>query len=192
MSIATKSGDGGTTALIGGTRVSKADVRVEAYGTVDELGSFLGFARSICSDAEVAGWTEEIQRTLFRVGSALGTPEESRRGAAPALTAEDVDRLTGLVDKIEAVEGIVGDWALPGAHRESAAFEMARTVCRRAARCAGRLREEARTVGEEAVAYLNRLSDLIWLFGRLLEVRAGVSSRIRGENEPGGSWSRAW
>ncbi len=69
-SIATKTGDAGTTALVGGQRVSKADLQVEAYGTVDELGASLGFARSICSNDDIKGWTESIQRDLFRVGSA--------------------------------------------------------------------------------------------------------------------------
>ncbi len=78
MSIATKRGDGGQTGLAGGIRVSKASLRLETYGTVDELNTFLGFARSLCSDAEIAGWTETIQRTLFRLGSALATPPESR------------------------------------------------------------------------------------------------------------------
>ncbi len=77
MSIATTRGDGGQTGLAGGIRVSKADLRVETYGTVDELNSVLGFARSICSDKQIAAWTEQIQRTLFRLGSALATPPES-------------------------------------------------------------------------------------------------------------------
>src|ERR1700742_3525296 len=99
MSIATKHGDGGQTGLAGGIRVSKAHLRVETYGTVDELNSHLGFARSICQNQEIAGWTAEIQRTLFRVGSALATPSESRK-SAPVLTSGDVDHLTELVDKI--------------------------------------------------------------------------------------------
>ena len=78
MSIATKRGDGGQTGLAGGVRISKADLRVEAYGTVDELNSVLGFARSICTHKEVGDWTEEIQRTLFRLGSALATPRRQR------------------------------------------------------------------------------------------------------------------
>ena len=78
-SIATKTGDKGTTALVGGTRVSKADLQVEAYGTVDELNAFLGFARSICSQDDIKSWTEEIQKDLFRVGSALSTPPDKRK-----------------------------------------------------------------------------------------------------------------
>ncbi len=85
MSIATKRGDGGETGLAGGIRISKADLRVEAYGTVDELNSSLGFARSICTNKEIHDWTEKIQRTLFRVGSALATPPESRK-APPSIT----------------------------------------------------------------------------------------------------------
>jgi cob(I)alamin adenosyltransferase len=191
MSIATKRGDGGQTGLAGGIRVSKADLRVEAYGTVDELNSVLGFARSICPNADIRTWTEEIQKTLFRLGSALATPPESKK-KPPALTAEDVDRLTGLVHSIEATEGLLADWSLPGALREAAAYEIARTVCRRAERNAVRLAESGVTVDAQVLAYLNRLSDLIWLFGRLLEHEAGVDSRLRDGEHAGARWSRAW
>jgi cob(I)alamin adenosyltransferase len=190
-SIATQQGDAGQTGLAGGMRLSKADLRVEAYGTVDELNSFLGFARSVCSDAEISGWTETIQRTLFRVGSALSTPAE-KRGATPVLSVEDVDFLTDLVHRIESAEGILADWSLPGAHKESAAFEIARTVCRRAERNAVRLRESGVDVEPEALAYLNRLSDLIWLFGRRIEQAAGVDARLRSQQEDGPRWSKAW
>jgi cob(I)alamin adenosyltransferase len=190
-SIATKQGDAGQTGLVGGIRISKADLRVEAYGTVDELNSFLGFARSICSDAEIAGWTETIQRTLFRVGSALSTPAE-KRDSAPVVTTEDVDFLTDLVHRIEGTEGILSDWSLPGAHKESAAFEIARTVCRRAEREAVRLRDAGVEVPREALAYLNRLSDLIWLFGRRIEHGAGVDARLRDDEKAGPRWSKAW
>src|SRR6202012_564594 len=101
MSIATKRGDGGQTGLAGGIRVSKADLRVESYGSVDELNTQLGFARSICQNKEIAAWTEEIQRTLFRVGSSLATPPESRKKPS-ALSPKDVDKLTDLVHKMEA------------------------------------------------------------------------------------------
>jgi cob(I)alamin adenosyltransferase len=191
MSIATKRGDGGQTGLAGGIRVSKADLRVESYGSVDELNSHLGFARSICRNEEIAAWTEEIQRTLFRVGSALATPPESRK-KPPVISIEDVDKLTDLVHKIEATEGILADWSLPGGHTESAAYEIARTVCRRAERCAVRFVESGGAVQPEVLAYLNRLSDLIWLFGRLIEHNAGVNSRLRDETHAGPKFSRAW
>lgn len=191
MSIATKTGDAGSTGLAGGSRISKADLRVEAYGAVDELNSSLGFARSMCNHAEIAGWTEEIQKTLFRVGGSLATAPEARKGK-PIMLVEDVDRLTQLVYKIEATEGILADWSLPGAHRESAAYEIARTVCRRAERAAVRLLESGEEVSAEVLAYLNRLSDLIWLFGRLIELKTGIDARLRDDSKAGPNFSRAW
>src|ERR1700745_2808543 len=113
MSIATTRGDGGQTGLAGGVRISKADLRVEAYGTVDELNSTLGFARSICKNPEICSAVHDIQKTLFRVGSALATPPESKK-APPQLTAEDVDQLTEMVHAIEGMDGILSDWSLPG------------------------------------------------------------------------------
>ena len=191
MSIATTRGDGGQTGLAGGIRISKADQRVEAYGTVDELNTVLGFARSICTNKEIRDWTEGIQRSLFRLGSALATPPESKK-QPPSITADDVEGLTKLVHQIEATEGILSDWSLPGAHTESAAYEVARTVCRRAERNAVRLAASGVEVKPEILAYLNRLSDLIWLFGRLIEVNAGVDASLRREETGGPKWSRAW
>lgn len=191
MSIATKHGDSGQTGLAGGVRVSKADLRVEAYGTIDELNSSLGFARSLCSNPEIATQVHEIQRTLFRVGSALAAPPESPQVQA-SLTAEDVDHLTELVHVIEAKEGILADWSLPGAHAESAAFEVARTVCRRAERAIVRLVESGAAIHPQAIPYVNRLSDLIWLYARQIELEAGVDSRLRDQQHKGARWSRAW
>jgi len=191
MSISTKRGDGGQTGLAGGIRVSKADLRVESYGSVDELNTVLGFARSICQDKEIAAWTETIQRTLFRVGSALATPPESKK-QPPLVSSEDIDMLTDLVHKIEATQGILSDWSLPGAHTESAAYEVARTVCRRAERAAVRFIENGGAVQPTVLPYLNRLSDVIWLFGRLIEFNAGIESRLRPESKGGPKWSRAW
>jgi cob(I)alamin adenosyltransferase len=191
MSIATTRGDGGQTGLAGGIRISKADLRVEAYGTVDELNSVLGFARSICSNKEIHDWTETIQRSLFRLGSALATPPESKK-SPPSITPEDVEVLTKLVHQIEATEGILADWSLPGAHTESAAYEVARTVCRRAERCAVRLMASGVEFKPEILSYLNRLSDVIWLFARLIEVNAGIDAGLRSGEVAGPKWSRAW
>jgi cob(I)alamin adenosyltransferase len=191
MSISTTRGDGGQTGLAGGIRVSKADLRVESYGTVDELNTVLGFARSICQNPEIKAWTETIQRTLFRLGSALATPPESKK-QPPVISAEDVAMLTELVHKIEAIEGILSDWSLPGAHTESAAYEIARAVCRRAERNAVRFVENGGVVKPEIIVYLNRLSDVIWLFGRLIEFNAGADARLRDETKTGPKWSRAW
>jgi cob(I)alamin adenosyltransferase len=191
VSIATKTGDSGQTGLIGGLRVSKADLRVEAYGTVDELNSTLGFARSICGNPEICSAVHDIQKTLFRVGSALATPPDTKR-ASPPLSPEDVDSLTDMVHAIETREGILSDWSIPGAHAESAAFEVARTVCRRAERCIVRLIESGAEIYPHALPYINRLSDLIWLFGRQIELECGVDSRLRDDEHRGVRWSRAW
>jgi cob(I)alamin adenosyltransferase len=191
MSIATKGGDKGQTSLAGGIRVSKAELRVEAYGTIDELNAHLGFARSICRHDQIKQWTEEIQKTLFRVGSALATPPESRK-SAPPVTTEDVDGLTAIVHQIEAREGILSDWSIPGAHTEASAYDVARTVCRRAERHIVRLMESDAVVGEQILPYVNRLSDALWLFGRLLELEAGVDSKLRDAEHGGPRWSRAW
>ncbi len=191
MSIATKRGDKGETGLAGGIRISKADVRVEAYGTIDELNSVLGFARSICSNPEIAGWSLEIQRTLFRVGSALATPPESPK-KQPQISDEDVALLTERVYALEAKPGLLSDWSIPGAHTGAAAFDVARTVCRRAERAAVRLQENGSEVHANVLAYINRLSDLLWLFGRVLELEAGVDSHLRDDAHGGPRWSRAW
>jgi len=191
-SIATTRGDNGLTSLAGGIRVSKGSLRVEAYGTVDELNSTLGFARSICDDREVAQVVHDIQRELFKVGSALATPPESPKPPVP-IDDEMVERLTKEVHRLEAIEGILSDWSVPGALSVAAVFDMARTVCRRAERCVVRLREAGEPVQPPIVPYLNRLSDLLWLIGRKLEHEAGVSGSLRAETgKPGNRWSRAW
>jgi cob(I)alamin adenosyltransferase len=191
MSIATKAGDAGQTGLIGGGRVSKADERVEAYGTIDELGAAMGLARAVCADEEVRALTKEIQRELFAVSGAVANPEAARR-EPPYVTDAMVESLTGHVNRVEATEGILSDWSLPGDHAAAAAYDVARTVCRRAERCVVRLSESGAEVPPQVTAYLNRLSDLLWLLGRLLELRAGVSSRLRDGEHGGPKWSRAW
>jgi cob(I)alamin adenosyltransferase len=191
MSIATKRGDTGETSLAGAVRVSKGHVRVEAYGTVDELNTFMGLARVIADDADVKGLVKRIQRELFIVGSALATAPAGTK-KEPPVTSEMVEALTAEVHRIEAIDGILADWSLPGEHPASAAFDVARTVCRRAERQVVRLIESGDSVNPQVLAYLNRLSDLLWLLGRLVEKQAGVDARLRDEKTPGARWSRAW
>jgi cob(I)alamin adenosyltransferase len=191
-SIATKKGDGGQTSLTGGLRVSKSSIRVEAYGTLDELNSVMGFARSICEDANLRDRTKTIKRELFRVGSALATPAQNRKGEPP-LNAAMVDALTNQVHELEAIDGMLSDWSIPGEHTAAAAYDVARTVCRRAERCVVRLMDAGEVVDPDVLPYINRLSDLLWLFGRKLELDAGVSGSLRTANEKSGPrWSRAW
>lgn len=191
MSIATKTGDAGKTALIGGERVSKADLRVEAYGTIDELGAQMGFARSICGDAEIGELAKSIQKELFMVAGSVANPNY-QNAPKPYMTPEMIDRLTTEVTRIEQLEGVLSDWSLPGEVAAAAAFDVSRTICRRAERCVVRLRENGGNVDSLVITYLNRLSDLLWLFGRFLEMKAGVDSTLRDDENKGNKWSRAW
>jgi cob(I)alamin adenosyltransferase len=192
MSIATKRGDTGQTGLAGGIRVSKSALRVESYGTIDELNSALGLARAICADEDLKRRTKEIQRDLFRVGSALATPPESRKGQVP-ITPEMVDALTGQVHELEAIDGLMSDWSLPGETAEGAAYDLARTICRRAERNIVRAIEGGEEIAPAILAYVNRLSDLLWLYARKSELATEAQSSLREMNgKQGPRWSRAW
>ena len=180
MSIATKNGDQGATRLIFGETISKADLQVEAYGTIDELNSFLGLARALCDDAGTREALEALQRDTFVSGAELATPADRRdklkETVSPAMTA----RLDAIVADIEQTPGLLDDWALPGATGGGAALDCARTVARRAERCIVRLRDaDAELVSDEVLRYMNRLSDVLWLLGRRLEMRRGVSGALR-------------
>ncbi len=185
-------GDAGETSLAGGVRVSKASMRVETYGTIDELNSTMGFARSICEDAEIGAFTKAIQQALFSVGAALATPPDDSRPQIAIDTAL-VDHLTAEVHRLEAVDGMLADWSIPGEHAAAAAFDVARTVCRRAERDLVRLQESGTEVQPTILAYLNRLSDLLWLFSRKLEHDAGINASLRdATGKKGNRFSRAW
>jgi cob(I)alamin adenosyltransferase len=191
-SISTMRGDAGETSLAGGVRVSKGSARVETYGTIDELNATIGLARSICDDKEMAAFAKSVQQDLFRIGSSLATPAESPK---PQIVIDDAMavRLTQEVHRIEAIEGILADWSIPGEHPAASAFDVARTVCRRAERAMVRLQESGATIQPAMLAYVNRLSDLLWLFGRKLELDAGVSGSLRESTGMGGNrFSRAW
>jgi cob(I)alamin adenosyltransferase len=191
-SISTTRGDTGETGLAGGLRVSKGSLRVDAYGTIDELISVLGGARSVCEDADIRALTKDIQTDLFKVGSSLATPNECPK---PQVVVESalVDRLTTEVHRLEAVEGILTDWSIPGEHRTASEYDLARTVCRRAERAIVRLQESGAAIQPTILAYVNRLSDLLWLFARKLERDAGVNGSLRDiTGKAGNRFSRAW
>lgn len=191
-SISTTRGDAGETSLAGGIRVSKGSLRVETYGAVDELNSSLGLARALSENPEIAALTETIQQELFRIGSSLATPAESPKPPV-VIAPEAVDRLTAEVHRIEAIEGMLADWSIPGEHLAAAAYDVSRTICRRAERNLVRLQETGEVVSPAILPYLNRLSDLLWLFGRKLEHDAGVSGSLRAvTGKSGNRFSRAW
>jgi len=103
-----------------------------------------------------------------------------------------IDHLTTEVSRIEKMEGILSDWSLPGDISSAAAYDVARTICRRAERCVVRMHESGENVDAQIITYLNRLSDLLWLVGRFLELKAGVNSSLRDDEHQGKRWSRAW
>ena len=138
----------------------------------------------------VAAMLEEMQ-IRYLVGGSVANPRATEK-EPPDLTAGMIERLTAEVHRLEQTEGILADWSLPGEHAAAAAFDLARAVCRRAERCVVRLTESGEETVPESVVYLNRLSDLLWLFGRLVELRAGVDSGLRDEGHKGPKWSRAW
>ena len=191
MSIATMRGDGGQTGLSGGIRVSKAAPLVEAFGTMDELISSMGFARSICKNQEIHDATKRIQKELFKVASAVSTPKESPKGRPPIDDAL-IDELTAHVHRIEAMPGVLNDWTLPGEDPVSAAYDVARTICRRAERLMVGLKEAGDDLQPTVIRYLNRLSDLLWLFGRQIEKEEGKDATLRSAEQAGPRWSRAW
>jgi cob(I)alamin adenosyltransferase len=188
MSIATQTGDTGSTSLIGGRRVSKGDARVEAYGTVDELIAQIGLARALAAHDEAATLAHTIQRDLFAVAEALATDQEPLK----EIDAARVEEITGHVHRLEQQEGILIDWAIAGGHAGAAAFDVARTACRRAERIVVRLRDSGERIHPSVITYLNRLADLLWLLGRLIERDGGVDSSLRRPEDRRNRWSKAW
>ena len=181
MSIATKTGDDGTTGLMYGRRVPKNHPRVEACGTLDELNSALGLARATAADKFVSENLFWIQKNLVDVMGEVGVlPEDLPRyvkdGYAlvkPALTA----RLDALVQVIEARNISFKDWATPGGTHHSAALDLARTICRRAERRVFDLQPAGGLPNAEILIFLNRLSDLLWLFARCTETKVDAAGK---------------
>jgi cob(I)alamin adenosyltransferase len=188
MTIATQTGDGGQTSLVGGRRLSKGDARVEAYGTVDELIAQIGLARALSGHDEAASIAKEIQRDLFAVAEALASDDDPPKG----MDAARVSAITTHVHSIETQDGILIDWAIAGDDGGGAAFEVARTVCRRAERVVVRLADGGARIDPSIIVYLNRLSDLLWLLGRLIERDHGVDAALRRPGQGGSRWSKAW
>ena len=188
MSIATQTGDSGQTSLVGGRRVSKGDPRVEAYGTVDELVAQIGLARALCAHEESASIAGQVQRDLFAVAEALASDDDPPRRIDEARIVD----LTDQVHRIETQDGILIDWAVAGDDAGGAAFEVARTVCRRAERQVVRLADDGARIDPSVIVYLNRLADLLWLLGRLIERDHGVNSALRRPDNGNRPWSKAW
>ncbi|MGA2247934.1 MAG: cob(I)yrinic acid a,c-diamide adenosyltransferase [Verrucomicrobiota bacterium] len=173
MSIVTKTGDDGMTGLMYGRRVPKNHPRVEACGTLDELNSALGLARAAAGGQEVGSHLLQIQKSLVEVMGEVGVlpadlPRYAKEGY-PLVTAEFTARLDVLVKEMEARPISFKGWATPGATPSAAALDLARTVCRRAERRVFDLQAAGELSNQEILVFLNRLSDLLWLFARRLE-----------------------
>jgi cob(I)alamin adenosyltransferase len=178
MSIITKTGDQGTTGLMYNRRVPKTHARVEAYGTVDELNAALGLARATAHDEWESGHLVAIQKDLVVLMGELAVLGEDlpryRKDGYSIVTTEMAIKLESLAKEIEARKITFKGWATPGASVHSAALDMARTICRRAERRVCELKGDQKT-SQEIVIFLNRLSDLLWLFARRSETEAGPS-----------------
>jgi cob(I)alamin adenosyltransferase len=175
MSIATKTGDQGTTALMYGHRVSKRHLRIEACGAVDELNAAIGFARSSIAHRFVTDHLFATQKELVALMGELATLREDMpryvKDGFPVLKSAMTERLNQIVNEIEAQNVSFKDWATPGATQGSAALDLARTACRRAERCVCVLQEDGQIENPDILIYLNRLSDALWLMARWVEAR---------------------
>jgi cob(I)alamin adenosyltransferase len=175
MKIYTKTGDRGETALFGGGRVSKSHHRVEAYGTVDEVNAVLGRALPRIACEEIRGRVGQIQHDLFAVGSILASPPKEggdRPSHVPPFPAGRVEEMEGWMDAADDELPPLKNFILPGGSEGSAELHLARTVCRRAERRVVALAHEEPDAAE-VVTFLNRLSDLLFVFARLENHRAG-------------------
>jgi cob(I)alamin adenosyltransferase len=167
LKIYTKTGDKGTTSLIGGTKVSKSDLRIEAYGTVDELNSFIGLCRDLLKNKKNRKILLEIQDRLFIIGSLLACdPEKETKMKIPSLEETDIVLLEKEIDKMDEVLPPMKNFILPGGHKSVSALHIARCVCRRAERCCVRLKLENNDENSIIIKYLNRLSDYIFVLAR--------------------------
>jgi cob(I)alamin adenosyltransferase len=174
MKIYTKTGDGGETGLFGGARVSKASLRVEAYGEVDELNSAIGWARLTAGDAELDALLNQIQNDLFEVGAELGsTSERKEKGSMPMVEEIQVETLERAIDHYEEGSPPLTSFVLPGGSEGAARFHLARCICRRAERSVVALGAQE-TIRGEIFRYLNRLSDLLFTLARHANHEAGV------------------
>lgn len=167
MKVYTKTGDKGTTALFGGSRVSKADSRIEAYGTVDELNSYIGLLRDQEVNASRKEQLVEVQDRLFTLGSILATEPGNKKVKVPELIEEDITFLEKKMDQMTELLPEMKSFVLPGGHQSVSFCHIARCVCRRAERLTISLGEDA-DVPDLVVKYLNRLSDYLFVLSRMM------------------------
>ena len=172
MKIYTKTGDKGTTSLLGGTKVSKGHLRIEAYGTVDELNSYIGLCNDLLTDKSSKSIMQEIQDRLFTLGAALACdPEKETKMKIPDLKEDDISLLEKEIDKMQEELPVMKNFILPGGHPAVSFAHVARCVCRRAERCTVNLQENNGAVDQLIIKYLNRLSDYLFVLARYLGMK---------------------
>ena len=176
MKIYTKAGDQGKTSLIGGTRVPKSHIRIETYGTVDELNSFIGLLNDLVVDTKINTDLKEIQDRLFTVGSSLACdPEKESALIIPDLKEEDIAGLELAMDAMNEVLAPMKSFIIPGGHQAISTAHIARCVCRRAERWCVNMQEEDLFVETLVIKYLNRLSDYLFTLARYIGHLNGVA-----------------
>ncbi len=167
IKIYTKTGDLGKTSLIGGTKVPKSHIRIETYGTVDELNSFIGVVSDYLTDTAVKLTLKEIQDRLFTIGSSLACdPDKEPMMKMPDLKESDIVYLEGEIDQMNEVLPPMKAFILPGGHLAVSTTHVARCVCRRAERCCVNMQEQELFVDPLVIKYLNRLSDYLFVLAR--------------------------
>ena len=175
MKIYTKTGDKGKTSLIGGTKVIKSHPRIEAYGTIDELNSFIGLSLDHISSFLIDNVLAEVQDRLFTIGSALACdPDKETKLKIPDLHEEDITLLEKEMDKMNEVLPPMKSFILPGGHVAVSALHVARTVCRRAERLCVGMQEKDDEIDPLIIKYLNRLSDYLFVLARFTAFKLGA------------------
>ena len=167
MKIYTKTGDGGETSLIGGTRVPKHHIKIEAYGTVDELNSYIGLVRDTFEDRHSRDILYMIQNNLFVIGSHLAEDKSSSKMKLPKIDEAQITLLETEMDAMNEVLPELKYFILPGGHAIASYAHIARCICRRAERCTTHL-AQAEEVESEVIKYLNRLSDYLFVLARYI------------------------
>jgi len=179
MKTFNKRGDRGETSLLYGGRVPKSHARTEAYGTIDEAVSVLGLARALCTSERVRSLVLQLQRELFTVGAEMATDREHYGKLVhnfAVVSAEDVDRLEGLIVQFEAEIEMPDAFIMPGATAGAAALDVARTIIRRCERRAVALRDEDLIQNDAILSFLNRFADLVFTLARYEEQQAVTSA----------------
>ncbi len=172
MKIYTRTGDDGTTGLFGGGRVSKASARIECYGTVDELNSIIGLARSQGCSPEGERYLHNLQNTLFVLGADLATPRNAK-AVIDRIEEQHATELETWIDELDAQLEPLKTFVLPGGTQAASGIHLARTVCRRAERLCVAAHEEE-DLGDAVVHFLNRLSDFLFMLARWENQAAGI------------------